>query len=65
MNTNTEITADLSTVERTSHRSTPDRPRLRRRLARRLAGPGWVIMASGCIYIAVTVSRNLTFDPEV
>jgi uncharacterized membrane protein len=24
-----------------------------------------VIMASGCIYIAVTVSRNLTFDPEV
>jgi hypothetical protein len=37
MNTNTEIIADLSTVERTSHRSTPDRPRLRRRLARRLA----------------------------
>jgi uncharacterized membrane protein len=65
MNMNTEITADLSTSERTSHRSAPDRPRLRGHLARRLAGPGWVIMALGCIYIAVTVSRYLTFDPEV
>jgi uncharacterized membrane protein len=65
MNMNTEITADLSTVERTSRRSTPDRPRPRGRLAGRLAGPGWVIMTLACIYIAITVSRYLTFDPEV
>jgi uncharacterized membrane protein len=65
MNMNTEITADLSTVERTSRRSTPDRPRPRGRLARRLAGPGWVIMTLACVTITVIVSRYLTFDPEV
>jgi uncharacterized membrane protein len=65
MNMNTEITADLSTVERTSRRSTPDRPRPRGRLAGRLAGPGWVIMTLACVTITVIVSRYLTFDPEV
>ena len=64
MNMNTEISADLSTAERTT-RSTPKRPRPQGRLARRLAGPGWVIMTLACVYIAVTVSRYLTFDPEV
>jgi uncharacterized membrane protein len=62
MNTNS---ADLNTIERTSRRSTPDRPRPRGRLARRLAGPGWVIMTLACVSIAVIVSRYLTFDPEV
>jgi uncharacterized membrane protein len=65
MNMNTEITADLSTVERTSRRSTPDRPRPRGRLARRLAGPGWVIMTLACVSIIIIASRYLTFDPEV
>jgi uncharacterized membrane protein len=55
----------MSTLERTSHHTTPDRPRLQARLARRLAGPGWVIMTLACIYIVITVSRYLTFDPEV
>ena len=54
-----------TTVEPTSYRTTPDPPRRQRRLVRRLAGPGWVIMALACIYIAITVSRYLTFDPEV
>ena len=65
MNMNTELTADLSTSERTSHRSTPDRPRPRGRLARRLAGPGWVIMTLACVSITIIASRYLTFDPEV
>jgi uncharacterized membrane protein len=65
MNMNTEITADLSTFERTSHRSTPDRPRPQGRLARRLAGPGWVIMTLACVSITIIASRYLTFDPEV
>jgi uncharacterized membrane protein len=62
---NAEISADLSTIERTSRRTTPNRARPQGRLARRLAGPGWVIMTLACIYIAITVSRYLTFDPEV
>jgi uncharacterized membrane protein len=65
MNINTEASAHLSTVERTSQRNTPNRPRPQGRLARRLAGPGWVIMTLACVTITVTVSRYLTFDPEV
>jgi uncharacterized membrane protein len=56
----------MSTVERTSQlTTTPDRPRLQGRLARRLARPGWVIMTLACISIVIIVSRYLTFDPEV
>jgi uncharacterized membrane protein len=65
MNTNTEASAHLSIVERNSHRTTPNRPRPQGRLARRLAGPGWVIMTLACVTITVIVSRYLTFDPEV
>jgi uncharacterized membrane protein len=62
---NTEISAGLSTVERNSHGTTNNRPRPDGRLARRLAGPGWVIMTLACVTITVIVSRYLTFDPEV
>jgi hypothetical protein len=55
----------MSTIERTSQRTDLDRPRLRSRLARRLAGPGWVIMTLACILITLVVSRYLTFNPEV
>jgi hypothetical protein len=55
----------MSTIERTSQRTGLDRPRLRSRLARRLAGPGWVIMTLACILITLVVSRYLTFNPEV
>jgi uncharacterized membrane protein len=55
----------MSTVELSRHRTPPDRPGPQGRLARRLAGPGWVIMTLACIYIVITVSRYLTFDPEV
>jgi hypothetical protein len=58
----------MSTLARTTHRThrtTPDRPSPQARLARRLAGPGWVIMTLACVCIAVIVSRYLTFDPEV
>ncbi|HET9562503.1 MAG TPA: DUF2306 domain-containing protein [Propionibacteriaceae bacterium] len=65
MNFNTGISANPTTVEPTSHRRIPDPPRPHGRLGRRLAGPGWVIMTLACIYIAITVSRYLTFDPEV
>ena len=65
MNINTETSGHLSIVERSSHRTTPARPLPHGRLARRLAGPGWVIMTLACIYIVITVSRYLTFDPEV
>ena len=65
MNVNTETRAHLSTVERTSRRTTPNSPRPRGRLARRLAGSGWVIMTLACVTITVIVSRYLTFDPEV
>ena len=54
----------MSTTERIRH-PTPDRPLPHRHLARRLAGPGWVIMTLACIYIVIIVSRYLTFDPEV
>jgi uncharacterized membrane protein len=62
---NTEISADLGTVERNSHGTTPNRPPARGRLGRRLAGPGWVIMTLACVSIPVIVSPYLTFDPEV
>jgi uncharacterized membrane protein len=65
MNFNTEISANPTTVERNSHRTTPNRSRPQGRLARRLAGPGWVIMTLACVTITVIVSRYLTFDPEV
>jgi uncharacterized membrane protein len=55
----------MSTVERTSQFANADDHRRQGRLARRLAGPGWVIMTLACVYIAVAVSRYLTFDPEV
>ena len=56
----------MSTVEHTSHRIAPNRPRSQGRLARRLTGPGWVIMTLACVYIAMFwASRYLTFDPEV
>jgi uncharacterized membrane protein len=55
----------MSTIERTTYRTTPDHPRSQGRLARRLAGPGWVIMALACVAIVVYASRYLTFDPEV
>jgi uncharacterized membrane protein len=54
----------MSTIERISHTIAADRPS-RQRLARRLVGPGWVIMTSACVYIAIIVSRYLTFDAEV
>ena len=55
----------MTTIERSTTRTTPDRPRRRRRLARRLAGPGWVILLLACVNIVVVVSRYLTFDREV
>jgi uncharacterized membrane protein len=55
----------MSTVELSRRRTTPDRPRPQGRLARRLAGPGWVIMTLACVSITYIVSRYLTFDPEV
>jgi uncharacterized membrane protein len=55
----------MSTIERISHHTTRDRPTRQGRLARRLAGPGWVIMTLACICIVIIVSRYLTFDPEV
>ena len=55
----------MSIIERSSHRTTSDRARPQGRLARRLSGPGWVIMTLACVAIAVVTSRYLTFDPEV
>jgi uncharacterized membrane protein len=55
----------MSIVERTRNRTPLDSPPPRRRLASRLAGPGWVIMTLACVYIVVVVSRYLTFDPDV
>jgi hypothetical protein len=55
----------MTTIERSTTRIPTDRPRRRRRLGRRLAGPGWVILLLACVNIAVVVSRYLTFDPEV
>src|SRR5215203_7086763 len=55
----------MSTVELSRHRTT-DRPGPQGRLARRLSGPGWVIMTLACVYIAtIFASRYLTFNPEV
>jgi uncharacterized membrane protein len=55
----------MSTVERTSHGTAPNRAESHGHLARRLTGPGWVIMALACVAIVVYASRYLTFDPEV
>jgi uncharacterized membrane protein len=56
----------MSTIERTSHRTAPDRPRPQGRLVRQLAGPGWVIMTLACVYIVIFfASPYLTFDPDV
>jgi uncharacterized membrane protein len=55
----------MATIEHSTTHTTPDRPRRRRRLARRLAGAGWVILLLVCVDIVVVVSRYLTFDPEV
>ena len=55
----------MPTIERSTTRVTPSRPPRRRRLGRRLGGPGWVILLLLCLNIAVVVSRYLTFDPEV
>ena len=51
----------MATIERSTTRTTPDRPHRRRRLA----GPGWVILLLACVNIVVVVSRYLTFDPQV
>ena len=55
----------MSTVERTRNRTPIDRPRPRKGRASRLTGPGWVIMALACVYIAGAMSRYLSFDPDV
>ena len=55
----------MSIDERSTARTTPDRPRRRRRLARRLAGPGWTILLLLCLSVVVVVSRYLSFDPDV
>jgi uncharacterized membrane protein len=55
----------MATIERSTIPTTPDRPRRRRRLAHRLAGPAWVILLLACLDIVVVVSRYLSFDPEV
>ena len=56
----------MSTVVRTTYRTAPHHPRPKGRLARRLAGPGWVIMTLACVYIAtIFAPPYLTFNPEV
>jgi uncharacterized membrane protein len=56
----------MSTVVRTTYRTAPHHPRPQGRLARRLAGPGWVIMTLACVYIAtIFAPPYLTFNPEV
>ena len=55
----------MSTLERSRNRTPIDRPKPRRSLASRLTGPGWVIMTLACVYIAVAMSRYLSFDPDV
>ena len=54
----------MTIIERSTTRATPRRARRRRRWARRLAGPGWVILFLLCVDIVVVVSPYLTFDPE-
>ena len=56
----------MSTIQRTRNRTPIDRPRPQRRMAsRRLGGVGWVVMALACLYIAVAMSRYLSFNPDV
>ena len=55
----------MSIIERSTARTTTDRPPRRRRLARRLAGPGWMVLLLLCLSIVVGVSRYLTFDSDV
>ena len=55
----------MSTVELSRHRTTPDHPRPQVRLARRLAGPGWVIMTLLCVLGINYASQYLRFNPDV
>jgi hypothetical protein len=55
----------MTIIERSATRTRPSRPRRRRRLARWLAGPAWVILVLLCVDIVVVVSPYLTFDQEV
>jgi uncharacterized membrane protein len=55
----------MTTVASRNQRASTDGYQPRRRRTHRLLGPGWVILTLACLYIAVTVSRYLTFDPEV
>jgi uncharacterized membrane protein len=55
----------MSTVELSRHRTTPDHPRPQGRLARRLAGPGWVIMTLLCVLGVNYASQYLRFNPDV
>ena len=56
----------MSTIERTNTGAAIESPRPRRSWGSRLAtGPGWVIMALACVWIAGVVSENLAFDPDV
>jgi uncharacterized membrane protein len=54
----------MATIERSTTPIKPGRPRQQRRLARRLAGPAWIILFLLCLDIVVVVSPYLTFDPE-
>jgi len=53
----------MTIIERGTARTTPGSGR-RRRLARWLTGPAWVILFLLCVDIVVVVSPYLTFDPE-
>ena len=56
----------MNTLERTRVRTPLDRPRPQRGgVSRRAQAAGWVIMALACVYIAVAMSRYLSFDPDV
>src|SRR6476659_9717544 len=55
----------MTIIERSITRTGTSRPHHRRRLARWLAGPAWVILVLLCVDIVVVVSRYLTFNPDV
>ncbi len=55
----------MSTIERSRTRTPLDPPGPPRRLAARLARPGWVILTLACVLISLRVSGYLTFDPDV
>src|SRR4030095_8459063 len=52
----------MTAVDQTIARQTPVVPR--RRLARRLAKPGWVIMTVLSLATAAVVARYLAFNPD-